>query len=245
MTALRGYAGWLALLLSLAIPAWMAYNWWSHLNDESKRQMSRKIRRRLPQGEGLFPGSPWREKFINPMAGAAPVVSSGTLRGNNSFSRTAPQQPISRAQSAAAAAAMTADKPALAAPAAAPAEAAVATVLNRSTAAHANASPAPAVKAVERTFIARDPTLSPSDLMGMDQEGASRRPSAGVESRKGRIENAVDLQGIVAVGRRNKAIVNGRMVGEGDSIGQIKVVRITINRVTFAYKDKRFTKVVK
>ena len=38
------------------------------------------------------------------------------------------------------------------------------------------------------------------------------------------------------------AIVNGLAVKEGDMVGKVKVVLITSERVTFAYKNLRFIK---
>jgi hypothetical protein len=63
------------------------------------------------------------------------------------------------------------------------------------------------------------------------------------------IDKLIDLQGIVSVDGRNKAIVNNEMVSEGDVVktksGPVKIRRITLQKVVFEYdKNKSFFKVV-
>lgn len=55
-------------------------------------------------------------------------------------------------------------------------------------------------------------------------------------------EQAIDLQGIVAIPEGNKAIINGKMVGEGDSVGGVKVIRIAQKSVVLEYRGNQFTK---
>jgi hypothetical protein len=56
------------------------------------------------------------------------------------------------------------------------------------------------------------------------------------------IEDGIKLEAIIALEGTPAAIVNGLAVKVGDMVGKAKVVLITSERVTFAYKNLRFVK---
>ena len=102
----------------------------------------------------------------------------------------------------------------------------------------------------------RDPTLSPYDQVRLEREKKIReqeikdngnRPHAQARVKKNvpDFKRRIDLQGIVSMPPgSNRAIVNGKAVGEGDMIGPVKVLRITPQEVLFGYKGGQFTKTV-
>ncbi len=56
------------------------------------------------------------------------------------------------------------------------------------------------------------------------------------------IQDTIKLEAIIAFEGSPAAIVNGLAVKVGDMVGKVKVVLITSERVTFAYKNLRFAK---
>ncbi len=56
------------------------------------------------------------------------------------------------------------------------------------------------------------------------------------------IEDTIKLEAIIAFEGSPAAIVNGLAVKVGDMVGKVKVILITSERVTFAYKNLRFAK---
>ena len=56
------------------------------------------------------------------------------------------------------------------------------------------------------------------------------------------IQDTINVEAIIALNGLSSAIVNGLAVKEGDMVGKVKVVLITSERVTFAYKNLRFMK---
>ncbi len=60
--------------------------------------------------------------------------------------------------------------------------------------------------------------------------------------RRKAIEDSVNVEAIIALEGRSSAIVNGLAVQVGDMVGKLKVILITTERVTFAYKNLRFAK---
>ena len=107
----------------------------------------------------------------------------------------------------------------------------------------------PAVRA-EPKVSQRDPTLSPSDLAHLEQMSSSKSTSGwsskmSKSKRATALERAIVLQGIISNAQNSsKAIVNGEMVGVGDYVGKVKIVRIGSKSVVFSYKGKKFTKII-
>jgi len=233
----RGGLGWVILVIALAVPGVLFYNWWSHLKADREKAVAAKARGRVPEG-GVFQSSP-NAKLVNPMAPAA-----------------------STAAVSAAAAAPAAAAPVTAAPVAAPAVASAATIdaPAASTAPAEGIQPA-AFAASTATFVPlkRDPTLSPFDLVRILEEEEARRkaaedlanaskPRGGGKKGKPKVvdpASKVNLQGIVSNPDSGfKAIVNDEVLGVGEFIGdtKIKIVKITDLGVTFLYQGKKFSK---
>ncbi len=219
----KSTVGWLILAFSLIVPGMIFYQWYVHTNDVRMHDLNVKVRSRLPEG-GPFAIPPSQNKPITPI----PEISSAPV--------------AAAAEVSAVPAAVSEDKPEPPAP-----EAAV---------------PAPSVQASSAPAIDfhswRDPTLSPYDKILMerlemerqlkihelqDASHKARRSSAQKESGLSSIIKRLDLQGIVSKpGGGNSAIVNGQAVQEGDLIGEVKVLRITPQKVVFSYKNRRFIK---
>ncbi len=101
----RGGLGWVILVVALAVPGVLFYNWWSHLKAEREKSVAAKARGRVPDG-GVFQSSP-SAKLVNPMT---PAVSTDTA----SAPPAAPVAAVSAAQVAApTASSMTATAPPL------------------------------------------------------------------------------------------------------------------------------------
>jgi hypothetical protein len=103
--------------------------------------------------------------------------------------------------------------------------------------------PAPPV-AVEPApiVLARDPTLSPLDLMRI-AEAARPKPapeaSAPAKPRPPRLK-PITLEAIIQVeSQRPRAIVNGRLMQEGESQGDLKLLRIGDDSATFSRGGKK------
>ena len=53
----RGGLGWVILVVALAVPGVLFYNWWSHLKADREKTVAAKARGRVPDG-GVFLSSP-------------------------------------------------------------------------------------------------------------------------------------------------------------------------------------------
>lgn len=236
----RSAAAWLVLAAALAVPGFLFYRWWSHLDAESKKQLNMKVRKRLPADETLFKGAPDDARLTNPMAQDAAVSTAPAAlsAGATEAALAAAQVPLSPQDALILQAQGLGAAPAAADPAASTEAVHVEPVLEPLAA------------------ITRDPTLSPYDVTRLEQlalEKAIReqelRDELSIRTRpKVRYEpdprTKVELQGIVSTEEGEKAIVNGEVVGAGDLISGIKVLQITPRGVVFIYKGKRFTKTI-
>ncbi len=244
--AAKGGLGWAILAAALAIPGFLFFNWWTHLKAERQKSISQKARGRVPT-EGVFSTpAPDTGRLVNPVAAstsapavaAAPVAASPVMDPGLAVAAEAAPAPTSAPAPTDGSAASV---PAGVAPPSAAPDAAV----TASSAAAAG--------------LTRDPTLSPMDVVRLQQEEMERRlaeermraelanrgkPVKRVEPP---IENFVDLQGIIAnADGENKAIVNDVVVGVGEEFEargrSVRVMKITAAGVTFQYKNKRFVK---
>lgn len=246
----RGSAQWLILLLVLAVPGAMFFYWYSNLNAESKRKLEAKVRNRMPGG--VFSEPPKGDKFVNPIADsttASTDTASGLQQSSGSvagLTQDAVSPPSSDPSSIGSNSQLASDP--------------LAALKALDTgAALAQASPAPAPVA-GGIAIARDPTLSPYDLIRVEQLAFEKQLkamevlNAGKEAKEQNrqpkkveppIEDSIDLQGIVSTpDGGEKAIVNGEVVGEGEFVGAAKVLRITGSSVIFTHKGRRFSKAI-
>lgn len=233
----RGAAAWLVLAAALAVPGFLFYRWWSHLDTESKKQLNMKVRKRLPADEALFRGAPQADRLTNPMAQQT-AVSTATLAAATTETLSAAMDPVTGYVAAPGDAA---------APGLSSVEAAASTGVFTAT---------PEQALVPLAVITRDPTLSPYDVARLEQmaqekalrEQELRDELARSKAPKVRYEpdprTKVDLQGIVSTDEGEKAIVNGEVVAAGDVVSGVKVVQITPKAVVFSYKGKRFSKMI-
>ncbi len=104
-------------------------------------------------------------------------------------------------------------------------------------------------------LLSRDPTLSPYDIFRQEQleleklvkrreVDAAAEKSAPVKKRERRIDEGISLQGIITDADGNtKAIINGEVVGAGDTVAEdAKVLRISPQEVQFQRNNKKFRK---
>ena len=220
-TSGRGGLGWAILVFALAVPGVMFFNWWSHLKADREKAVAAKARGRVPDG-GVFQSSP-NSKLVNPMT---PAVSTAA--------------PAAVTQAPAPAETVSVSSPAVGAAAAPPA---ASTLAVSST-------------AVTGLPLKRDPTLSPFDQVRILEEEEIKRAAAEALAnlKKPRGPKAiktvdpktlVDLQGIISNPESGfKAIVNNEVVSVGETVGKVRIVRITDGGVVFEYKGKRFSKSV-
>ena len=229
----RGGLGWVILVVALAVPGVLFYNWWSHLKADREKTVAAKARGRVPDG-GVFQSSP-NTKLVNPMT---PAVSTA-----------AAPPPLTSV-------------PAVSAMPAAPQDASAATLttppLATAPAAGADQPPAISSMTVPALPLKRDPTLSPFDpdrLVEIDE--AKRKAAEDLENmkrpkmqKKAKAVNPttlLNLQGIVSNPESGyKAIVNDEVLSAGEYVGstKIKIVKINDLGVTFEYQGKRFSKSV-
>ncbi|MBI4377048.1 MAG: hypothetical protein HY549_11425 [Elusimicrobia bacterium] len=234
----RSSAGWLILLASLAIPAWMSYQWWSQLNEDARRQMARKVRKRLPRSESIFARPPEARRFVNPLVEPAEAPARRDTAG-----------PAPVLAQAVASPSLSAEPP----KAALPEEVAI----EKNPAAPeplpaVSSSPAAAPAAAgepELARLSRDPTLSPYDLLAIQRAkakaGLGRQRPARPSDKPRSVERNIDLQGIIETPRGRRAIINDKMVGPGDKIAGAKVVKISSESVMFSVNNKTFIKRMK
>lgn len=229
--AAKGGLGWAILAAALAVPGFLFYNWWSHLKAERQKSISQKARSRVPEA-GVFPTpAPAGDKLVNPIAASSGAVAAPAV------STAAP----------------------LAEPAAVAAPAAVTDAGEPGAGPAPGTLPAPQESTGTVVALSRDPTLSPMDIVRMQQEEMERRMAEEAlraaanlrrnppKAREIPIESFVELQGIVAnANGENKAIVNDAVVGVGETFDArgrpVRVLKITAAGVTFQYKSKRFIK---
>ncbi len=255
--ATKSSVGWLILAFALAVPGVLFYQWYTHLDLEKKRALTTKVRLK---DTDLFRNSPKQDKLINPIAPAvAPVAALQTPSGIG-LALGAPPVALSgggeRLPSK-----DGGPLPADAIPASASPTPVVPSAPATTEAATPEVPQAHSTPAVNPFQAWRDPTLSPHDLVEIERLGlekqlalaelkdrALNRPKAPHKPPSVHMEKLIDLQGIVSIEGRNKAIVNNDMVAEGDIVktkaGPVKVMRITIQKVIFGYKQKTFSKAV-
>lgn len=232
----RGGLGWVILVIALAVPGVLFYNWWSGLKADREKAVAAKARGRVPEG-GVFQSSP-NAKLVNPMA---PAVSTA-----------AAAEPVAAGAPADAAAAA----------AAAPAAVTTASAAEPPSVAEASASTgaAAAFSVSSTTFVPlkRDPTLSPFDMVRILEEEEARRKAAEDLANASKVKvrgprrpvvvdpaSLINLQGIVSNPESGfKAIVNDEVLGVGEFVGstKVKIIKITDLGVTFYFQGKKFSK---
>ncbi len=222
----RGGLGWVILVVALAVPGVLFYNWWSHLKAEREKSVAAKAHARVPDG-GVFQSSP-NVKLVNPMTPAvstdsASGVANAAVIASPVAAATAPPTPIPAADSVPAAAVSASTL-------------AVATPLKRDP----TMSPLDAVRIAQEEQARRQ---AAEDLANLNA-GRQNRGNKKVAKKKNPVDT-LELQGIISNPESGfKAIVNNEVVGAGEMIGNtgIKVLKINDLGVTFLYQGKRFSK---
>jgi len=262
----RSGLGWLILAAALAVPGFYIYTWWSHLKSEHDRGLTAKARNRVAEGS-VFQTPPASARPLNAVAAssAAPNALPGQLPA--AVPGSAPMNAASPAVPGQAPGAVpgTLAKTAPAAPAPRPVVAGGLPAVAASTGPIPTQYSAPVSTAAILT-LARDPMMSPMDLVRQREAEAERERNAEALRRAAeeknrprvvhrvvkaepKIDGHIELQGIVArPDGDNLAIVNGATVNPGEYFSvegfsaKVKILRITSSEVTFEYKNRRFKK---
>lgn len=221
----RGGFGWVILVVALAVPGVLFYNWWSHLKAEREKTVAAKARGRVPEG-GVFQSSP-NAKLVNPMT---PAVSSGTTMSIAESTTTV--QPGLAADTSAQ----------MAAPS--PVVAMQTPVVSSTTVLVPALKRDPTLSPFDQVRIreAEDAKIRAAEELERISKSKGRGPRARAAVRP---ETLVNLQGIVSNPDSGfKAIVNDEVLGAGEYIGstKIKIVKISDLGVTFEYQGKKFSK---
>lgn len=223
----RGGLGWVILVIALAVPGVLFYNWWSGLKADREKAVAAKARGRVPEG-GVFQSSP-NAKLVNPMA---PAVSTAAAAEPAAASAAAPAAvtPAAAAEPQAAAAAPAASTE----PAASFASSTAVIPLKRDP----TLSPFDMVRLLEEEEARRKAAEDLANASKVKVRGPRKAVAVDPAS-------LVNLQGIVSNPESGfKAIVNDEVLGVGEFIGntKIKIVKITDLGVTFNFQGKKFSK---
>jgi hypothetical protein len=221
----RAGLGWAILVVALAVPCVLFYNWWANLKTDREKALASRVRGRVPEG-GVFQSSP-NTRLVNPMAASSEAVSAETARA-----------PVEEKLAAAVTAPVSEAAITQTAPVAiegAPAAAFVAPPLKRDP----TLSPADLVRLAMEEDSNRRAKEDLADLRKAKRTGKARAVKTAQP------QAAVQLQGIISTPERGyKAIVNNEVVGAGEFVRgtKIRVVGISDFKVTFDYMGKRFSK---
>lgn len=209
----RGGFGWVILVVALAVPGILFYNWWSRLKVEREKAVAVKARGRVPDG-GVFQISPSSSKLVNPMTLIVPTVSTGAAA-----KAAAPAAELK------AAVWIVSTEPV----STAAVSIAVVSTLKRDP----MASPFDLVRLKEK----EDAVRLAQERLETERQGARRA------GRRPAPETSIELQGIISnPAGESQAIINNEVFGVGESVGKFRVLRITAAGVTFEYQGRRFTK---
>lgn len=212
----RGGLGWVILVVALAVPGVLFYNWWSRLKVEREKAVAVKARGRVPDG-GVFQISPSSSKLVNPMTLIAPAVSTVA------------------AKTAAPAAGFEAAVWIVSTEAVSTAAVSITVVPNLKR--DPMLSPFDLVRLKEEENVVR----LAQERLEAEHKSTSRRAGR----RAPAPETLIDLQGIISNSEgESQAIINNEVFGVGESVGKFRVLRITAAGVTFEYEGRRFTKSV-
>lgn len=89
----------------------------------------------------------------------------------------------------------------------------------------------------------RDPMLSPYDRIAMIRPDVLPEAPRAPPPSPPRLDAGIHLEGVILTGDQPpRAIVNGSVLGEGDTVKGAKILRIGANGVVFGKGRERFTK---
>ena len=209
---------WLILAAALAVPGALFYNWRSHLNTQSKAELEKRVRGRMPEGAPIFGQAPGQEKLSNPISAAAPASAATVAAAPAAAAADASPNPAAAPTPSAA----TVEAPAAVAEIALPRD--------------------PMLSPLDKVRLAEAEALQERARHEVEQQaGRKERTTASrLPEKSGR--ERVDLQGIVSNGEGDKAIINGETFSEGDKVAGVTIVKITQSGVVFSFHNKRFIK---
>ncbi len=219
----RGGLGWMILIVALAVPGVLFYNWWSHLKSDREKALAAKARGRVPD-RGVFQSSP-NAKLVNPMT---PAVSTTAAAAPAALSANAVPAVSAAAEPQEASPAATAEPFSSSAVALPP--------LKRDP----MLSPSDRVHLIEEEEAKRRAAEDLAAMQAAKNNRGKKRPKPAIDP-----QSMVELQGIVSNPESGyRAIVNNEVVGVGQFIGRtkIKIIKITDLGVTFDYQGKKFSK---
>lgn len=244
MKSFSGIIGWLLLVVVLAVPSVLFYNWWT---GTRKSEAPVQASTQRVSTAAIFTGAQ-DKPAAQPAAQAAAAAEAPVFQ-------PAPVQPAVQSPPAPPA---TSAEPMASAPRAetrpveeAPIPAAGPLSVARSTAADQGEAGAVPARTAPGSYFSpksdRDPTMTPGDYQKIKDEERSRlenermrqlalhkqRKVAGGESR-------IRLQGVVG----NSVIINGEMYSVGDTVAGVKVLKIGPDYLIGEYKGKKFKKIL-
>ncbi len=243
--AKKSPAGWVALLLVLALPGLAFYFWWNHLGGN--RPVSGKLEK-TPPFSSVFNAAPPGVKVSIPRvlnSPGAPISSSQPVAKSMAATRATPAvlaRPMAHLQEAS----RPSLKPSPSSPLVNAGKAVVASPVSattlKSAASNSQKLTVPTLK--------RDPTLSPADRQEI-YDLLHPRPKPKIVRRRVKkkegppIESLLDLSGIIFMSPSNaKAIINGNLMKVGQLVHGAKIIKIEKRKVIFSYHGRKVIKVM-
>lgn len=221
--ATKSSIGWLILVVALAIPEALFYQWQSRMEEASRQGGSVKVRIESKR----FPPSDERTRLVNPMTAPPAESTPAPVPAEKAPAAAAPALPDSPAVGGALAAALVAlPKP--------------------------EPQPAPEVKAFAEwrdptlsPYDIRRIEETKIDILARAEEAVAEKQRALRPKPKPSAQKSVVLQGIIYIDEgHHSAIVNNETVHEGEVIrtpaGLVQVLSITAQQVQFRHQGQRF-----
>ena len=243
--AKKSPAGWVVLLLILALPGLAFYFWWNHLGGS--RPVSKKLAK-TPPFSRVFNAAPPGTKVSIPRvlnSQGAPISSSQAVGKSKAATKITPAvlaRPMAHLQEAS----RPSSKPSPSSPLVNAGKAVVASPVSVSTLKSAASN---SQKIVVPT-LKRDPTLSPADRQEI-YDLLHPRPKPRIVRRRIKkkrgppIESLIDLSGIIFMSPSNaKAIINGNLMKVGELVHGAKIIKIEKQKVVFSYHGRKVIKVM-
>lgn len=220
---MKSFLGWLMLLVALAVPAVLFYNWWTQMQAPTALEAAQEV----PAGAGL---SSVRASPSGAPSGGAPTVPGSSAGGRAS-------SPAHAAVTSSGGAAPQVQK--------------ASTVPAADT--QTKAAKKPRRRGRKELRYApktdRDPTLSILDmkLIALREEARRRALAPAPVQKKERkrvkaLHTQIELQGIISTPQGRGAIINDEIYYRGDKVLGATIRKITSSTVIFRYKGRTFYK---
>ncbi len=233
--AKKSPAGWVVLMLVLALPGLAFYFWWNHLGGN--HNVTQKLAKTQPFSR-VFNASPPGTKVSIPRFSSAPMAPASSPQAS-------PKSPVVAKTMPAALA-----RPGVSTPSSV-------SLVNAGKPLTTSSVSAMALKPVAQNgqklavpTLKRDPTLSPTDRQEIyDLLHPKPKPKIvrrRIKKKKGPpIESLIDLSGIIFMSPSNaKAIINGNLMKVGQMVHGAKIIEIEKQKVIFSYHGRKVIKVM-